>query len=122
MSTSPDKQGGTRTIALVTLGGSSGAEERVTKEYHMELQQYSLGHQKGGSVVEVSLSGNAANVQLLDNVNLQNYKAGLRYNCYGGHYTQSPIHITVPHTGTWYVTIDLGGYAGQVRSSVRVIP
>ena len=87
----------------------------------MKFQQYDLGHQQKGKVVEVKLSGTEANVQLLDGNNLQHYKSGRNFNYYGGHYTQSPVRLTIPHTGTWYVTIDLGGYAGQVRSSVTVI-
>ena len=35
----------------------------------MGFQQYDLGHQQRGSAVEVTLSGNAANVQLLDSTN-----------------------------------------------------
>ena len=87
----------------------------------MNFSQYSLGYQQKGEVVEVQLSGTEANVQLLDNANLQRYKNGGQFTYYGGHYKQSPVRITVPHAGTWYVTVDLGGYGGQVRSSVRVI-
>ena len=88
----------------------------------MNFQQYDLGYQQRGEVVEVQLSGTEANVQLLDSTNLyQRYKNGGQFTYHGGHYKQSPVRITIPHAGTWYVTIDLGGYAGQVRSSVRVI-
>lgn len=34
---------------------------------------------------------------------------------------RSPYKITVPNSAHWYVTIDLGGYAGTVRHSVRVL-
>jgi hypothetical protein len=30
--------------------------------------------------------------------------------------------MTVPTSGHWYVAIDLGGHAGTIRSSVRVLP
>ena len=36
--------------------------------------------------------------------------------------TKSPYRITVPSSGRWYVTIDLGGYAGSVKHSVQVLP
>lgn len=36
--------------------------------------------------------------------------------------TRSPFRIPIPHSGHWYVVIDLGGYSGTVRSSVRVLP
>ena len=88
----------------------------------MKFQQYSLGHQQRGNVVEVTLSGSAANVRLLDSSNLQSYKSGRRHSYYGGLMTKSPARLVVPHSGTWYVTVDLQGMRGQVRSSVRVIP
>lgn len=87
----------------------------------MEFQQYSLGHQQQGSTVEVTLSGTEANVQLVDTANLANYKSGRSFTYYGGHYRSSPIHLAIPYSGTWYVVIDLGGYAGQVRSVVRML-
>ena len=88
----------------------------------MNFQKYDLGHQTRGNVVEVTLSGNAANVRLLDSTNFQNYRAGRRHHYYGGLVKRSPIRLTIPHTGTWYVTVDLQGLRGQVRSSIRVIP
>jgi hypothetical protein len=87
----------------------------------MKFQQYDLGYQQKGNVVKVELSGTEANVQLLDDLNLQHYKAGRDFRYYGGHYKQSPVHLTIPDTGTWHVTVDLGGFAGQVSSTVSVI-
>ena len=88
----------------------------------MKFRQYSLGHQQHGNVVEVTLSGSAANVRLLDSGSLQNYKSGRQHRYYGGLVKRSPVRLVIPHAGTWYVTIDLQGLRGQVRSSVRVIP
>jgi hypothetical protein len=88
----------------------------------MQFQQYDLGQLNGGEVVEVILRGNAANVQLMNSSNFQNYKSGRRYNYHGGHVTRSPYMVTVPNSGRWHIVIDLGGYAGRVNSSVRVLP
>ena len=88
----------------------------------MKYQEYRLGYQQRGNVVEVSLSGSAANVRLLDSSNLQNYKSGRKHRYYGGLFNKSPTQLVIPHAGTWYVTVDLQGLRGQVRSSVRVIP
>jgi hypothetical protein len=88
----------------------------------MQFQQYDLGYRNKGEIVEVTLSGNAANVQLVDSSNLSNYKAGRRYTYYGGHATRSPVRLPIPSSGHWYVVIDLGGHGGTVRSSVRVLP
>ena len=88
----------------------------------MKFQQYSLGNQKRGNVVEVTLSGSAANVRLLDSGNLQKYKSGRQHRYYGGLVRRSPTRLAIPHTGTWYVVVDLQGLNGQVRSSIRMIP
>jgi hypothetical protein len=88
----------------------------------MNFSQYDLGTLRGGEVVEVTLSGSAANVRLMDSSNLSAFRAGRRHRYFGGHVNRSPAHITVPHSGHWYVTVDLGGYRGSVRSSVRVLP
>ncbi len=72
--------------------------------------------------MEVILKGSAANVQLMDSSNFSNYKAGRRYTYHGGHATRSPVRLSVPRSGTWYVIIDLGGHPGKVQSAVQVLP
>ncbi|MGF9714886.1 DUF1883 domain-containing protein [Paenibacillus sp. JMULE4] len=87
----------------------------------MNFTHYDLGTLNGGATVEVTLSGNAANVLLLDSSNFNNYRNGRQYKYYGGHFTRSPVRINVPHTGHWHVAVDLGGYRGSVKSSVRIL-
>ncbi len=70
--------------------------------------------------VEVTLD-HAANVQLLDPTNYQAYKSGGQYSYVGGYVTQSPYGMRPPFHGRWYLVIDLGGAAGTVRASVRVL-
>ncbi|MDE2988015.1 MAG: DUF1883 domain-containing protein [Chloroflexota bacterium] len=81
-----------------------------------------LGHRERGEVVEVTLSGNAANVRLLDSSNYQSYKNGRQHTYRGGLAKQSPVRLPIPHSGRWYVTVDMQGLRGQTRSSVRVLP
>lgn len=88
----------------------------------MKYTVYQLGNLSKGNIVEVTLKGNAANVLLLDSSNYNNYKNGRRYKYYGGFVKSSPYRVVVPNTGLWFVVINLGGYSGQVRSSVRVLP
>lgn len=88
----------------------------------MKFQSYDLGQLNGGEIVEVTLSGNAANVKLMNSSNFSSYKSGRRHTYYGGHVTRSPYRVSVPSSGRWYLAIDLGGYSGNVRSSVRVLP
>lgn len=88
----------------------------------MQFQQFDLGQLKGGAIVEVTLKGNAANVKLMNSSNFQSYKAGRKHTYYGGYVTRSPYKVSVPSSGHWYVTIDLGGYSGRISSAVRVLP
>ena len=87
----------------------------------MNFQHYDLKNVSAGSVVEVTLDS-AANVQILDNFNFSNYKNRRNYKYIGGYVTQSPYTATIPNSGHWHVVVDLGGHAGTVRSSVRVLP
>lgn len=63
----------------------------------------------------------AANVRLMDSTNYNNFKNGRKHRYYGGYVTRSPYRVTVPSSGHWYLTIDLGGYAGKVKHSARVL-
>lgn len=87
----------------------------------MKYTLYKFDNLVKGNIVEITLRGNAANVLLLDSSNHNNYKSGRRYKYYGRYVTKSPYKIIVPYSGRWYVVINLGGYKGQVHSSVRVL-
>ena len=73
-----------------------------------------------GDVIEVTLD-RAANVQLLDSANYENYTNGRGYRYHGGYATASPVRFAVPRSGTWHVVIDLGGGAGRVRAVARLV-
>ena len=88
----------------------------------MKFTHYKLGHVAGGTVVEVTLQGSAANVRLMDQSNFSSFKAGRRHRYQGGLFTRSPARLQVPRSGTWHVTVDMQGLRGSVRSSIRVIP
>lgn len=88
----------------------------------MKFNVYDLGNLKSGERVQVTLQGSAANVRLMDTSNYNNYKNGRRHTYYGGLVTKSPIVLGVPNSGHWYVTIDMQGLRGTVRSSVKLLP
>ena len=73
-----------------------------------------------GDVVVVSLDSQA-NVRLLDAANYACYRRGEKHHCYGGFAKASPVRLKIPSAGTWHVVIDLGGYAGSVKASIKVI-
>jgi hypothetical protein len=73
-----------------------------------------------GEAVLVQLSGTEANVLVMSDSDFRNYRSGGRYNYFGGHFKRSPA-VVRPPGGRWNVVVDLGGYAGKVEASVRVI-
>ncbi len=44
----------------------------------MNFNSWDLGQQPAGAIVQVTLSGNAANVRLFDGTNFSSFKAGRR--------------------------------------------
>lgn len=73
-----------------------------------------------GDVAEVTLD-RAANVLLMDPANYRAYQDGRDYDYDGGYVTRSPVRLRVPRDGHWHVVVDLGGGAGQVRASTRLL-
>ena len=88
----------------------------------MKFNHYNLGNKRAGEIVEVSLSGSAANVRLLDSTNFSSYKSGRRHRYYGGLAKKSPVQLVIPRSGNWHLTVDMTGLRGTVRSSVRMLP
>lgn len=111
------------TDAQHPLWSRSSYESSIREENStVNFNHYDIGYQQRGTVVEVTLSGSAANVRLLDSQNFQSYRSGRQHRYYGGLITRSPARLVVPHGGNWHVTVDMQGLRGQTRSSVRVIP
>jgi len=57
--------------------------------------------------VEVELNY-ASDVFLVDSTNFRNYQNGQRFKYFGGHYTESPVNITVNGIGRWYLIVKGG--------------
>ncbi len=88
----------------------------------MKFTHYDLGNKQRGEVVEITLTGNAANVRLMDSSNFQSYRNGRQHRYYGGLAKQSPIRLPIPNSGHWHVTVDMQGLGGSTRSSIRMMP
>lgn len=88
----------------------------------MNFTHYNLGHVERGAVIEVTLQGSAANVQLMNGSDFNSYKNGRQHRYIGGLVKQSPFRMTVPSSGTWHVAVDMQGLRGTTRSSIRTIP
>jgi len=83
---------------------------------------HDLKQRSRGDVVEVTLRGSAANVRIMDSINLSKYRRGGAYKCGGGLAKKSPVHLTIPGPGHWYVVVDLLGLKGRTNSEVRLLP
>ena len=71
-------------------------------------------------MVEVTLD-KQANVRLLDDANFALFRDGGKHQYHGGLAKTSPVKLVPPHAGHWHVIVDLGGYAGTVQASARVL-
>ncbi|MBL1226582.1 DUF1883 domain-containing protein [Enterococcus sp. BWR-S5] len=47
----------------------------------------------------------AADVFLVDSSNYQKMNAGQKYTYFGGHYTKTPVTISVNGSGRWYLIV-----------------
>ena len=73
-----------------------------------------------GEVIEVELSSQA-NVRLLDGHSFRLYESGREHRYRGGLAKTSPFRLVVPARGHWHVVVELGGYAGSVNASARLL-
>jgi hypothetical protein len=74
-----------------------------------------------GDSIRVYLTGNAANVRVMDDANFQKYRQGLEHRYFGGYYMKSPVIIKPGIFGLLNVVVDLGGYPGTVNAVVQVL-
>ena len=88
----------------------------------MKFVHHDLGQRKSGEIVEITLSGNAANVRLLDSSSFSSYRNGRSHRAYGGLAKKSPVRLQIPRSDHWHVAVDMQGLRGSVRSSARVLP
>jgi hypothetical protein len=83
---------------------------------------YRVRLEQQGDFIRVHLSGAAANVLVMDDANLRNFREGQQYNYWGGYYMVTPVIIK---PGTFNVDlnviINLGGLPGTVTAVVEVI-
>ena len=83
---------------------------------------HDAGDRAPGDVVEVTTSGGPADVRLLDGPGYRDRRAGRPTAPHVERATGSPVRLTVPHAGRWYVTVDFGACLASVRSGIRVLP
>lgn len=88
----------------------------------MQYIHRDLGYRQRGELIQFRLSGNSANVRLLDGSNYSNYRSGRRHTFFGGKATRSPVTVPVPHAGHWHAVVDMQGLGGRVNAAIGVLP
>lgn len=86
----------------------------------MQFLKFPLNSLNTGAHVEVTLSGVESDVFLVDPSNLRAMENGQQFSYTGGHYKQSPVRLSVPHSGDWTAVV-VPGAGGTVTASVRVL-
>lgn len=86
----------------------------------MNYLKFPLQHQKGGAIVEVSLTGVESDVFLVDYANLSAFERGGQFSYFGGHYQGSPVRIRIPSSGTWTAVV-IPSPGGMVQASAKVL-
>ena len=88
----------------------------------MKFSHFDLGFLHKGQKVEVTLTGNAANVHLMTCDEFNKFKSDSVHRGLGGLTRQSPVYFYVPFNSRWHVTVDFGGYIGKVETKVVTYP
>ncbi len=87
-----------------------------------DFVRFDLRQCQRGDVAEVTLN-KGANVRLIDSNNFNKYRRGQKHSYHGGLAKRSPVRLTIPRSGHWYVVVDMQGLRpAQIRASARRIP
>lgn len=73
-----------------------------------------------GDIVEVTLDAQAQ-VELLDQANFDRFRRGQDRRGVIVAARTSPVRMTAPRAGRWFVVIHLAGRAGTISASCRVL-
>ena len=72
------------------------------------MVQVPYAESNGRLSVEVELR-HAADVFLVDQNNFRKYQSGQRFEYFGGHYSRTPVRISVNGIGRYYLIVRGGG-------------
>lgn len=72
------------------------------------MAQVPYADSNGHLTVKVDLK-HAADVFLVDSTNFRKYQSGQGFKYFGGHYTRTPVTISVQGSGRWYLIVNNNG-------------
>lgn len=89
---------------------------------HISFQytHYDLKTQRGGTVIEITLSA-IANVRLMTQANFDLFRAAHHHKFLGGVAKKSPIRLQIPENGHWHVVVDMEGHPGKAESAIKLV-
>ena len=70
-----------------------------------------------GDIVVVDCD-HRCNVRVMADSDFSSFRQGGRHQYFGGHFDRLPARISVPSSGWWNVTLDLGGGSARIRHSI----
>ncbi len=94
----------TKRIILVISEWSAEIADKEVKN----MVQVPYAESSGSLSVRVELQ-HTADVFLVDSTNYRKMNSGQKFKYYGGHYTRTPVNITVSGPGRWYLIVRGGG-------------
>lgn len=86
----------------------------------LRFAHYDLKEQRAGTVIEVTLSA-VNNVRLMSAGNFQRFREKLDFKFVGGVAKKSPIKLTIPENGHWYLVVDMEGHHDLATTSVKMV-
>jgi hypothetical protein len=72
-----------------------------------------------GDLVRIQMNG-PAYVRLLDPLNFEYYKKGMKYDGQGGWSDRRDAEFVLPYKGTFHVVIDLGKEQGELKATCDI--
>ena len=87
----------------------------------MRFWCYDLGQQPDDRLAVLRMRGSAANVILLDPLNLYRYRNGQSFFYWGGYHRRPSVRLEIPKDEHWYLVIDDGGYGRSVHTELQVL-
>ncbi len=87
----------------------------------MKSKQFNLGVLDGRELIEVTLSKwEHVDIKLLDSVNFQNFKDGLKYFFLTTNVVNGIAKMDIPSTDRWFLIIDIDEENEDVKTSIRI--
>lgn len=73
-----------------------------------------------GDLVVVDCS-HRCNIRLMTDSDFVSFRRGYHHHYYGGYYERFPARISVPLSGKWNITLDLGSRSATIKHRIDIL-